>query len=260
MIEWIESLPTAGSGLIVVGGFIVLTLAIGWIVAKVAPNDVRIEHNDLAGFILAVIGVVYAVLLAFVAIGVWERFQHSEELAYAEAGSLTVVYRDAGSFPQGERVRRDLRDYVNAIENDEWPLMARGRESEKADLLIEKIDKDVRDMPAESGRLQNIQAQMLVALDEALKDRDVRISASATGINSLMWGILMLGAVLTVGFTYLFGFRHTTMQHLMIGSLGALIGLVLFLTIALDYPFRGSIAIQPEAFHHAQETFTIVGP
>ena len=58
------------------------------------------EHNDLGGFILAVIGVIYAVLLAFVAIGVWERFQLAEARTYEEAGALTTVYRDAGSFPQ----------------------------------------------------------------------------------------------------------------------------------------------------------------
>jgi len=38
------------------------------------------------------------------------------------------------------------------------------------------------------------------------------------------------------------------MQQLMIGGLALVIGLVLFLVVALDYPFRGSIAVQPEAF------------
>ncbi len=67
-----------------------------------------------------------------------------------------------------------------------------------------------------------------------------------------MWIVLIVGAYVTVGFTYLFGFDQTSMQQLMIGGLSFLIGLVLFLIVALDYPFRGSIAVQPEAFRSAR--------
>jgi hypothetical protein len=49
------------------------------------------------------------------------------------------------------------------------------------------------------------------------------------------------------------------MQQLMIGGLSSLIGLVLFLVIALDFPFRGSIAVQPEAFRALLESFNAIG-
>ena len=65
----------------------------------------------------------------------------------------------------------------------------------------------------------------------------------------------MLGAFVTVGFTYLFGFRHDAMQYVMIGSLALLIGLVLFLTVALNYPYRGAVTVDPKAFHTALHTF-----
>jgi hypothetical protein len=67
--------------------------------------------------------------------------------------------------------------------------------------------------------------------------------------------VLVLGAVVTVAFTYLFGFERAIMQQLMIGGLSLLIGLVLFLVMALDYPYRGTIAVQPEAFRMLLETF-----
>ena len=62
-----------------------------------------------------------------------------------------------------------------------------------------------------------------------------------------------------MAFTYLFGFDRTLMQQLMIGGLSLMIGLVLFLVIALDYPFRGSIAVEPEAFRALLETFSAIG-
>jgi hypothetical protein len=260
MIEWLESLPTLGSGVVIVGGFVAATLGVGYVVGKVAPREVRIEHNDLAGFILAVIGVIYAVLLAFVTIGVWERFQLAEARSYEEAGMLAVIYRDADSFPQRQALRGAVRAYAQAVVDDEWPRMGRGQESAMADRLLDKVDRMVRDLPVTSQALQDIHDQMLAAMNTALIDRDARLSEDATGINSIMWVVLVAGAVLTVGFTYLFGFRRNIMQQLMTGALGLLIGLVLFLAVALNYPYRGSISVQPEAFRNAVHTFDLLGP
>jgi len=259
IVQYLERLPIELSGLIVIGGFLLLTLLIGNVVARLLPSHVREEHNDLAGFILAVVGVIYAVLLAFVAIGVWERFEQAEMRTYDEATNLTIVYRDAGSFSSGGPLRSALHDYVNHVIEDEWPKMQRGERAVEARLLLESVDRDIRDLPADTPRLQNIQAQMLAAMDVALQDRDARLSMDATGINGIMWAVLIVGALVTVGFTFLFGFKQTIMQQLMIGSLSVLIGLVLFLTLALDYPFRGGLTVGPEAFENALYVFGTIG-
>ena len=194
-------------------------------------------------------------MLAFVAIGVWERFQQAESRSYDEASAIATVYRDAGSFPQGGRLRRILRAYVASVIDAEWPRMHRGERSALSNTLLEAADRQVRALPADSPRLQNIAAQMLAAMDTALMDRRARLTIDSNGISRIMWVTLIAGAVVTVGFTYLFGFDQTLMQQLMIGGLSFLIGLVLFLIVALDYPFQGSIAVQPEAFRALLEGF-----
>ncbi len=259
MISWLESLPTGDAGIVVVGGFVILALGLGYLVSRFTNEQVRAAHNDRAGFILAVIGVIYAVLLAFVAIGVWERFQQAEARSYDEASAIATVYRDSGSFPQGARLRRVLRAYVLSIINVEWPRMHRGEQSAISNELLEAADRDVRALPADSPRLQNIAAQMLTAMDTALMDRRARLTMDSSGISRIMWLTLIAGAVVTVAFTYLFGFDQTLMQQLMIGGLSFLIGLVLFLIVALDFPFRGSISVEPEAFRALLESFNGIG-
>lgn len=259
-MEWLESLPTAGAGLVVVGGFVTATLLLGYLVGRIAPRAIREAHNDLAGFILAVIGVIYAVLLAFVTFGVWERYQQAEQRSFDEAGMLAVAYRDADVFAQGHELRAAIRAYAQAVITDEWPKMRRGEESQQADALIERIDRIVRSLPVTSEGRQDVHAQMLEAVNEAQNDRDARLSEDASGINGIMWAVLVAGAVLTVGFTFLFGFKHTAMQQIMTGSLGLLISLVLFLVVALNYPYRGTISVQPDAFHVALRTFDAIGP
>ncbi len=259
-MEWIQNLPVYLSGLLIIGGFVAVTVLIGTIVSKLFPQQIRQEHNDLAGFILAVIGVVYAVLLAFVAVTVWERFEAAETRSFEEASSLALVYRDADDFPQMQEIRSALRSYVKVVATDEWPAMARGQQSPQANALIEQIDRIVRQLPVTSMRQEDVHQQMLAAMDRALRDREVRLTMSSTGISSVMWLVLVLGAVVTVAFTYLFGYKHGPMRSVMAGSLGLLIGLVLFLTVSLDYPFKGGITIGPEAFEDLHATFQSIGP
>ena len=49
------------------------------LVQRLVPHEKRQEHNDVAGFLYAVVGIVYAVLLALLVIAVWEQFQKANE-------------------------------------------------------------------------------------------------------------------------------------------------------------------------------------
>ncbi len=248
IIAWLETFPTAVTGVLIVGGFVGSTLVLGYIVGRYTSTEVRTAHNDQAGFILAVIGVIYAVLLAFVAIGVWDRFQQAQTRSYEEAGAVATLYRDSESFPTGGALRATLREYVRAVIDDEWPRMRFGQRSSLADALIATADSEVRGLPVGAMHLEGIHLQMLSAMDSLMLNREARLTVDATGINVIMWMVLIVGGYVTVGFTYLFGFDRTIMQQLMIGGLALLIGLVLFLVIALDYPYRGSISVEPNAF------------
>jgi hypothetical protein len=258
--QLLQSLPTWLLAIVIVGGFLIVTVIAGFLVGKFTSQEVRAQHNDLAGFILAVIGVVYAVLLGFVSIGVWQRFDNAEARTYDEAANLTVVYRDAGSFPEVHRLRAAITAYAQTVIAEEWPKMREGNGSIEARARIEAVDWIVRNLPVDNPRQQNVQAQMLQAMDVNLSDRDERMSIDSRGINEIMWVVLAAGAIITVGFTNLFGFRQTLMQQVMIGSLSLLIGLVLFLTFSLDYPFRGDVSVGPEAFENALRTFKLIGP
>lgn len=248
MIAWLESLPTLPAGLLIVGGFVASTLAMGYLASRFTSKEIRLAHNDRAGFILAVIGVVYAVLLAFVAIGTWDRFNEAQRRSYDEAEAVATVYRDAESFPEADTLRAMLQAYVRSVVDYEWPQMRRGQRAPASNALLEAADRYVRNLPIRSVAQQDVHAQMLAAMDTALADRETRLTIDFIGINGIMWVVLIAGAYITVGFTYLFGFERTVMQLLMIGGLSLAIGLVLFLTVGLDYPFRGSIHVGPDAF------------
>lgn len=256
MSAWIESLPSPVSGTIVVGAFVVLALVLTYVIDRLTSRAVRREHNDLTGFILAVVGVIYAVLLAFVTIGVWERYEQAAARTFDETGMLAVAYRDADVFPRSQELRSTIRAYVEAVVDDEWPKMRDGETSHRADALMERVDRIVRTLPVRSAGEQNVHAEMLSAINQAQNDRDARISEDAGGVNELLWIVLVAGAAITIAFTFLFGFRSLAMHLLSTGGLALLIGLVLFVAVAMNYPYRGGITVPPEAFHSALHEFS----
>lgn len=241
--------------ILVVGGLVLLSLFATEIVRRKVNANLLHEHTEVGGFILAVVGVVYAVLLGFVVIGVWDRFNQAEIRTFDEAASVTSLYRDADAFPNASLLRSELRTYVNDVIQYGWPAMRRGAESVRSERSIDRVDALIRHLPVKSPSQQDVQAQMLSSIDAVMLARDQRIFMSATGIDPLMWSTLILSAFITIGFTLLFGFRHVGMQRLMIGGLALVIGLVLYLAMSLDYPYRGATSISPRAFTAALQAF-----
>jgi len=97
-------------------------------------------------------------------------------------------------------------------------------------------------------REQVIQMQLLSSLDDLYKARASRLSAIESRIPYVMWLIIVSGGILTVGFTYLFGFRDFRMQIAMTTAVAASLSLVVVLIVAFDLPFRGAVSISPFAF------------
>lgn len=74
------------------------------------------------------------------------------------------------------------------------------------------------------------------------------------GIPGILWAVLVLGGVITVGFTYLFGLRSNLAHTLMVATLTAILAMVLFTIGALEYPFSGSVQLRPFAFELSSST------
>ena len=66
---------------------------------------------------------------------------------------------------------------------------------------------------------------------------------------------MVYGAVVTVGFTYLFGLQNTWAHRLMVLSLTAVITLVLFTIGVMEHPFSGGARLEPDAFELVLERF-----
>jgi hypothetical protein len=72
------------------------------LVQRLVPATSRQPHNDVAGFIYAALGVIYAVLLALVVIAVWEEYQAASATVEQEANALAEIFWLGHRLPEPE--------------------------------------------------------------------------------------------------------------------------------------------------------------
>lgn len=242
-------------GLGMVGGAVLFSvLGLALVRRFVSPETLR-EHHDVAGFILAIVGVIYAVLLAFVVLVVWERYGTAEITAEREANAVVDTYRLASGFSTESkfRIRADVRTYALSVVEKEWPVMSRGEVEDDTSRALDNLWRVCATTQTPQANQTVLLSQFIDRLTDVSDNRRLRLLASRTGVPHLMWMVLVLGGMATIAFTFYFGLQKFSVQAGMTAILGGLIALVLFLISALNYPFTGDLGVRPEAMQTAIE-------
>jgi hypothetical protein len=258
-------LHTLVYGVLVVGGVCLLALAGFELVHRLVPAASRQQHNDVAGFIYAALGVIYAVLLALVVIAVWEEYGSASETVEQEANAAADIFWLADRLPEprGTHLQELVRSYAEEVVHKEWPLMEQGKTPSMAQerrspagwTTIDDIRQNIQGFEARTKSEEQLYAEGLDQIDALSDARRMRLVASEEGVPGVLWSVLVFGGGAAIGFTYLFGLESTWAHRLMVATLAAVIGLVLFTVAALGHPFEGGARIGTGAFDLILERF-----
>ena len=206
------------------------------------------KNNEIAGFKFATVGVIYAVLLAFTVVVVWEKFNDAEIAVAEEAGATAALFHYAeGKEPEALAVRTALANYLKAAIENDWPAMAREEESPEARACarIRCIGRRSPSIGAGRGATADM-AEVFRQLDNVTAARRVRLHLASGLVPNIIWIALFMGALLTVGFTLFFGSENLIAQVSMTGILSILVTMGLVVIISIDHPFTGPVFIHPD--------------
>src|SRR3712207_1618682 len=242
-------------GVLVVIGVCLAAVAGLELVQRLVPSEKRQQHNDVAGFLYAVVGVVYAVLLALLVIAVWEQYQRALETVESEANAVAEIAWLAHRLPESERyqLQEQARSYAQEVVDEEWSLMEQGmddhgRGSPQGWNLIDDIRATLQEIEPQTEAERELYAEGLDQIQRLADARRMRLVQAEEGMPAVLWAVLVFGGVVTVGFTYLFGLGNAWAHRLMVLALAAVIALALFTIWALEYPFSGGACIPTEGF------------
>ena len=232
---------------IAIGAQILVRRSVG--VEKLALN------NEVAGFIFAIIGVVYAVLLAFVVIAVWEKFSEGQtSVAKESAAAAALFYYSEGPEPEAAKLRESLVHYLTLVIESDWPSMASKSEDSQTTDALGALYRAAMALNRTGTRSVADMSEVFTQVDNLTLARHVRLHLSTGLVPEIIWITLFAGAGFTVCFALFFGSPNMLAHLAMTAVLSIVLAAGLVVIISLDHPFSGPVHISPEAIEHVLAT------
>jgi Protein of unknown function (DUF4239) len=252
--DWFYSHPTWEVVLVVCAVLVVLALAGLVVFHHLLHWEARERHTSMVGLSYALAGGLYAVVIAFVAVGVYSAMDKGETIASSEANSLCGLLFDSAGLPAefAARVRSDVDAYIDIVIKKEWPSQQTYRMEDQnfsaGWAQLRRIGVDLASFEPASLGQTTLKLEMVHGVNEVFSARSARLLAAKAHLPDATWQMMICGLVLVAVYLYLFG-PHSFGVHMAVTGLTMVsIGLVFSFIIALDYPFRGDLSVGDEAF------------
>lgn len=181
---------------IVVVGTVPAVIFLIWLTQRSKYAPFIQSYRGIAPNFLSVIGVLFALNLAFLANDTWSAHDRARHAVFQEAGSLRSILALAASLPEPTqtKVTDAVLGYARLTVAVDWPQLALRQSSPRAadglrSLLVLLASDEVG--AAVNG---NVQSRMIEQALQLRSLRDLRIALSHTHVNPLKWmGMAFLG-------------------------------------------------------------------
>ncbi|MGA6974395.1 MAG: hypothetical protein WBY93_22400, partial [Candidatus Binatus sp.] len=181
--------------LLVFGGGSVAGL---YIVRLLVPLDRLQKNHEVAGITYGVLGAFYGLVLAFVIVATWERFNLASANAHQEASALESLYRLAGGFSEPTRtdLETSIREYTHHVVEEEWPHMADNTVRPELGRVLKLWTVVMSDHSTDSRELLLVD-KSIDQLDIINQARSIRFLFYEDDLPSVVWIVIYLGCVIT---------------------------------------------------------------
>lgn len=249
MIGWLFHLPLALMTVAVFAAIYLLAAVIHWIVARLAVNDRARGFKAVSPGLLPPLGILFALLVGFIAVEVWSNFDKAKLSVTSEASALRAVALLAEIFPEEQKAGIDalIDRHIEEAVDKEWPAMARQDIGLSAlpVALTEALQYVLVLKPADDSQ-RTAQSEMVKALQAALDARRQRIVVSQWNVGTVKWtGILLQGLCTLIGIAMVHSDNRVA-SAIALTLFATGIALSVLLIAAYSCPFSGAISVGPE--------------
>ncbi|MBV9332800.1 MAG: DUF4239 domain-containing protein [Candidatus Eremiobacteraeota bacterium] len=252
----VVSVPDLIEEMLVVIAVVAFFVVLHAFVQRRLRSEVLRRHNDVAGYLFSAVGVLYAVVLGFVVVVVWQKYDAAVSNVESEVDAVGNLYHVVDSYPPAlrDRIRTDLRAYADIVAEIEWPAMARGEAVPRAgSAKIEELAYSV-DTFGPANLKEFAAQQAAIVMEERLFDaRRSRLIAAVPAVPSVLWFALVAGALAMVAFCFIFGVENRPAQLMMTAILVGLIGILFIVILEFSTPFSGSVRISNDGWVYLQQ-------
>src|SRR5262245_21777744 len=219
------------------------------VVTRLAETEWARAFKAVSPGLLPVLGILFALLVGFIAVEVWNDFDKAKTAVTTEASALRAVVLLAGTFPEEQRTRiyTLINRHIEEAVNKEWPRMAQQREtlSTLPTHLIEALNNTL-DLKGADESQRAAQPEMIRALRTALEARRQRIVISQSSVGAVKWAGILLQALCTLVAIAMVHSDNRRACALTLILFATGVALSVLLIAAYSRPFTGEISVTPE--------------
>lgn len=229
-----------------VGGTVLVLL----MVDRVWKKDRRRSHNDIAGFFIAVVGVIYAILISSLAITVMTRKDRAETLVFEEADKVARLAREVMTLPEPNRaaMRAHLATDVQVVIEEEWPQMRRAERPVAGTRVLHRLWLEAAALPLKDLADVLTVKDFRKHIDDLYDLHRGRSDLAINGVDRIVWAVVLLGLISMIAFAVLFGVENFTAHLFMSCLLSFSIAQAMTMIVAIDWPYYGYDSISEDLF------------
>jgi len=247
--DWLLNLPVLWMAVVVFAATYLFAASIYWTVTRLAVNDRARAFKAVSPGMLPPLGILFALLVGFIAVEVWSNFDKAKVAVASEASALRAVVILAGTFPEEQKapIYALINRHIEEAVNREWPAMAQQRAtlSTLPAALIEALHDTLNLKPADDSQ-RTAQAEMVKALHTALDARRQRIVISQSAVGSVKWVAILLQGLCTLVAIAMVHSDNRLTCAIALTLFATGIALSALLIAAYSRPFTGEISVGPE--------------
>ncbi|AHI00381.1 DUF4239 domain-containing protein [Kutzneria viridogrisea] len=219
-------------------------------------GDGRSIGNEATSAVFTIVAGLHAVLVAFVLISLFDATNAAHDGAQQEANALVAVTWAGDSLPDPtkSKIHELARRYATTVRDQEWPQMRQEQAvtGPGAQQLAQLHDAITEAASTDDEWLKDRKTEAANQLWTVYQARQTRLDAAdGSGVNTVVWLALIIGALMSVAFAYLFGGTRIIRHVLTVALFAATITLVLYAIYQMQSPFTGGANVDPEAFSDA---------
>ena len=253
-IYWIYDIPNWELFLLMLGVFAGISLGGLYLTRPLVRRivDGSDKYNDVTNYYFTAIGVLYGLTLGLIAVGTWQNFNDVDSKVAKEATSLGALYRDVDGYPEGLRYEAEklLRNYAKVAIEQEWPAHRQGVVLDLCDHLLDDLENKIMAFEPSREAEKIAHAEVIRSLSELVGNHGYRVQSVSVALPGVLWTVVLIGAVINIGVTYFFWLDNLRLHSLLVIAFSSALAMLIFLTAAMDNPYRGEFSISSEPFQY----------
>jgi len=215
------------------------------------------KSHDVVGFTFSIVGVLYSVILGFTVINAQDQYNVMLQTIHTEAILLADLYQDSAYFSHEESVaiRSSLRQYIEHVLKEEWWIHEKRAINAHSRTFITDIWDSYYNVQLSNDKVKIWYSESIAKLNNFLNARLARQFNSWVHLGTMMWSLLIVGAIIVIAFMFFFGLESMRSHMVLTALLTGYLSFMLYLVYTLDNAFAGPLGLKPTALEQVYNLF-----